>query len=288
MQVWLVSDDLILVAEVQQFFAAQAQQESVGLVSTDVVAPEQPEGCSREEAVMPGGFGRSQPQRRSGKTALQEIQQLSVVTQPPVQEPDVDLAMQAEVEAFFAQYQQEHPEETALAWSAGVYNPLAQVDLLAVGARYLEPAEEDWLALARMVGWLLVEDELDAIYFTAPPPDFALEQADWYVRSDLTTFLEAPMLLCEVVQQYPMTEASLRGAIDQKVAALGWSSEQRNGFVLELFAQPETDRTTHFHTRSVAQRNPKLGFLQWRKPDAHNRFTRAVRKREVAAPYRRA
>jgi hypothetical protein len=35
-----------------------------------------------------------------------------------------------------------------------------------------------------MVGWLLVEDELDAIYFTAPPPDFALEQADWYVRSD--------------------------------------------------------------------------------------------------------
>jgi hypothetical protein len=60
--------------------------------------------------------------------------------------------MQAEVEAFFAQYQQEHPEEMALAWSAGVYNPLAKVDLLAVGARYLEPEEEDWLALARMVG----------------------------------------------------------------------------------------------------------------------------------------
>jgi hypothetical protein len=66
--------------------------------------------------------------------------------------------------------QQEHPEALALAWSAGVYNPLAKVDLLAVGARFLEPEEEDWLALARMVGWLLVEDELDAIYFTAPPP----------------------------------------------------------------------------------------------------------------------
>ncbi|XHX78806.1 MAG: hypothetical protein RBJ76_02415 [Stenomitos frigidus ULC029] len=173
------------------------------------------------------------------KTALQEIWQPSVVPQQPVQEPDVDLAMQAEVETFFAQYQQEHPEAMALAWSAGVYNPLAQVDLLAVGARYMEPEEEDWLALARMVGWLLVEDELDAIYFTAPPPHFAFEQADWYVRSDLTTFLEALMLLRDVVQQYPMTEASIRGAIDQKVAALGWQSEQLEQLVQALFEKSE-------------------------------------------------
>lgn len=234
MQAWLVSADPILVAETQQFFAAQAQPEAVSLVSTDVVVPEQPEGCAREEAVMPGGFGRSQPQRRSGKTALQAIRQLSVVSQPPVQQPDVDLTMQA----FFAQSQQEHPEETALAWSAGVYNPLAKVDLLAVGARYLEPEEEDWLALARMVGWLTVEDDLDAIYFTAPPPDFALEQADWYVRSDMTTFLKAPMLLYEVVQQYPIPEASIRAAIDQRVAALGWQPEQLEQFIQECFEQP--------------------------------------------------
>jgi len=238
MQVWLVSDDPILVAEAQQFSVSQRQQESVGLVSTDVVLPEQPEGCSREEAVMPGGFGRSQPQRRSGKTALQEIRQLSVVPQQPVQEPAVDLAMQAEVEAFFAQYQQEHPETLALAWSAGVYNPLAQVDLLAVDVRYLEPEEEDWLALARMVGWLSVEDELDAIYFTAPPPDFALEQADWYVRPDLTTFLESPTLLREVVQQYPIPEAKIRGAIDQRVAALGWQPAQLEQFIQALFERP--------------------------------------------------
>jgi hypothetical protein len=160
---------------------------------------------------MPGGFGRAQPQRRVGKTALQAVQQLSVAPQQPVQLPAADLAMQAEVEAFFAQSQQEHPEALALAWSAGVYNPLAKVDLLAVGARFLEPEEEDWLALARMVGWLLVEDELDAIYFTAPPPAFALKQADWYVRPDLTTFLESPVLLRAVVQQFPMTEVSLRG-----------------------------------------------------------------------------
>jgi NAD(P)-dependent dehydrogenase (short-subunit alcohol dehydrogenase family) len=104
---------------------------------------------------------------RGHKTALQEIRQLSVGSPPPVPEAAVDLAMQAEVAAFFAHYQQEHPEATALAWSAGVYNPLATVDLLAVGARFLEPEEEDWLALARMVGWLCVEDELDAIYFAA-------------------------------------------------------------------------------------------------------------------------
>ncbi len=192
---------------------------------------------------MSGGFGRVQPQRRGGKTALQEIRQLSVAPQSPVQEPEVNPAMQAEVEAFFAQYQQEHPEALALAWSAGVYNPLAKVDLLAAGARYLEPEEEDWLALARLVGWLLVEDKLDAIYFTAPPPDFALEQADWYVRSDLTTFLESPVLLRDVVQQYPMTEASLRGAINQRVQQLGWTLEQRTRFVLSLFQRSEADLT---------------------------------------------
>ncbi|XGW00967.1 MAG: hypothetical protein ACAF41_34595 (plasmid) [Leptolyngbya sp. BL-A-14] len=243
MRVWLESGDPILVAEAQQFFAAQAQQESVSLVSMDVVVPEKPEECLSEEALMPGGFGRSQPQRRGGKTALQEIQQLSVVSQPPVLEAAVDLAMQAEVEAFCAQYQQEHPEETVLAWSAGVYNPLAQVDLLAVGARYLEPAEEDWLALARMVGWLLVEDELDAIYFTAPPPTFALEQADWYVRPDLTTFLEAPMLLHEAVPQYPITLEAMQAAIDQRVQQLGWTLEQRHHLVWELFERSEAALT---------------------------------------------
>jgi hypothetical protein len=164
---------------------------------------------------------------------------LSIVPQQPVAEAAVALAMQAEVEAFFAQSQQEHSDELALACSAGVYNPLAQVDLLAVGARFLQPEEEDWLVLARLVGWLLVEDELDTIYFTAPPPTFALKEADWYVRSDLTTFLEEPLLLREAVQQYPVSEASLRGAINKRVQQLGWTLEQRTCFVLLLFEQPE-------------------------------------------------
>jgi len=51
---------------------------------------------------MAGGFGRSQPQRRRGKNALKEIRQPGVVSQRPAAEASVDLAMQAEVEAFFA------------------------------------------------------------------------------------------------------------------------------------------------------------------------------------------
>jgi hypothetical protein len=243
MQMWLASGDPILVAEAQQFFTAQIQQESVSLVSTDVVAPEKAEQPSSEEAVMPGGFGRAQPQCPVGKTALQAMRQLSTAPQQSVPETAVDLAMQAEVEAFFAQSQQEHPEALALAWSAGVYNPLAKVDLLAVGARFLEPEEEDWLALAHMVGWLCVEDELDAIYFTAPPPAFDLEQADWYVRPDLTTFLETPVLLAAVVQQSPIPLASLQAAINQRVQQLDWTLAQRAHFIETLFEQPETALT---------------------------------------------
>ncbi|PSB28712.1 hypothetical protein [Stenomitos frigidus] len=81
MQVWLESEDPILVAEAQQFFTVQAQKDEVSLGSTDGVTLEQREGCANEEAGMPGGFGRSHPQRRGGKSALQEIRQLSVVSQ---------------------------------------------------------------------------------------------------------------------------------------------------------------------------------------------------------------
>ena len=89
------------------------------------------------------------------------------------------------------------------------------------------------------MGWLYVEDELDAIYFTAPPPAFALEQADWYVRPDLTTFLETPVLLALVVQQSPIPLASLQTAINQRVQQLGWTLAQRSHFIKAMFEQPE-------------------------------------------------
>lgn len=124
-----------------------------------------------------------------------------------------------------------------------MYHPLTDVDLLAVGARFLEAAEEDWLEIARMVEWLDVEDGLDAIYFTAPPPDFALEQADWYVRPDLTVFLEEPMLRREMIQRYPIPLAAMQRAISQRFLQLGWTSQQQEQFMLELFEKLQTELT---------------------------------------------
>jgi hypothetical protein len=64
-----------------------------------------------------------------------------------------------------------------------VYNPLGKS--AETNVRPLAADEEEWLFLAKEVGWLQVEEELDAIYFTAPPPNFVLNQADWYIRPDL-------------------------------------------------------------------------------------------------------
>ena len=130
-----------------------------------------------------------------------------------------------------------------MAWALGIYNPLAKVDLLAVGARFLEPEEEDWLAVAQMVGWLDVDDTLDAIYFTAPPPDFALEQADWYVRPDLSSFLEEPILLRQAVERYPIPVQEIQVAIAQRFLQLGWTSQQQERFFLELFDDPQAEMT---------------------------------------------
>lgn len=195
---------------------------------------------------MATGFGRSQPKRQGKKTAAKKRRRS--LDLPPAPQPTVqsDAAIEAEVEAFFAQYQQEHPEEMAMAWEAGVYNPLGQVDLLAVGARFLEPAEEDWLYMAKIIGWLQLmedEDELNALYFTAPPPDFALEQADWYVRPGLTTFLEEPQRLSEVVERYPIPLTAILDAIAHQVDRMGWSSEQVEALRQELFGSENLELT---------------------------------------------
>ncbi|MBL1175186.1 hypothetical protein [Pantanalinema sp. GBBB05] len=193
---------------------------------------------------MPGGFGAPRAtKRQKGKTGWQEIRQLTDRLTQPVEERSQNGARQAEIEALLTQYHQDHPEEAALAWSIGVYNPLAQVDLVTVGARFLEPDEEDWLAIARMVGWLLADDELDAIYFTAPPPEFALAQADWYVRPDLTDFLESPMLLQEVVHHYPIPVEVLQEVSEEWIQQLGWTRSQREQFIQKVFGAPEAELT---------------------------------------------
>jgi hypothetical protein len=71
---------------------------------------------------------------------------------------------------------------------------------------------------------------MDPIYFTAPPPDFALAEADWYVRPDLSSWLESPEPLRKVVQRYPIPEDLLWEALDDRFDQLGWTPEQIDQF----------------------------------------------------------
>ncbi len=240
MQAWLESGDPILRAEAERFFDGQ-------LLSGELMAG----------GVMAPGFGPAKSKQR-GKTKTKTSTQAQPETQPELQSFEVSrldelvnlptpavradaAALQAEADAFFEQYQREHPLDLVLAWAAGVYNPLAGVDLHAVGARFLDGPEEDWLAIARMVDWLDVEDDLDAIVYTAPPPDFALEQADWYVRPAPISFLEEPVLLREVNQRYPIPLAAIQAAISARFLRLGWHSQRQEQFIEALFAKPRTE-----------------------------------------------
>jgi hypothetical protein len=131
------------------------------------------------------------------------------------------------------------PEQNALAWEIGVYNPLQGME--DEHGRSLTDVEEDWLFKAKEVGWLDVEDSLDAIYFTAPPPKFSLKQADWYLRPNLLFDLEEPKLLRKVVQQYPIPPELITTAVTNHVERLGWSSEKFEIFVQELFDKPASE-----------------------------------------------
>jgi hypothetical protein len=128
-----------------------------------------------------------------------------------------------------------------LAWKAGIYNPLAGLE--DIQARFLESHEEDWLFLAKQVGWLQVEAELDAIYFTAPPPLFAQDQADWYLRPDLTTWLKEPEPLREVVISYPISQQLMLQAIDRHRQQLQWTAAQLDAFIWEITAKSELHLT---------------------------------------------
>ena len=183
---------------------------------------------------MPRGFGRLQSKRQaSSQRTLKEVQQMG--DREPSTKP------QTEAEVCLMQQAQLRPEELTLAWQIGIYNPLAGMEH--PHARLLTPKEEEWLLLAAAVGWLTVRDGMDAIYFTAPPPEFSLEQADWYVRPDLTTVLEEPERLKEVVQDYPISTQWVHAMIDQEFTRLEWSSTQIAAFVLEQFEQPKVALT---------------------------------------------
>lgn len=139
---------------------------------------------------MSRGFGATKPKHRAKKSSEPKAFKM--------RQCNVEAGSQISLEKDW----QVNLEKQALAWYAGMYNPLAEIEPDRV--RLIEADEEEWLFLARIIGWLAVNDEGDAIYFTAPPPTFDKTQADWYLRPVLTTFLEEPALLKEVIASHPI------------------------------------------------------------------------------------
>ena len=181
---------------------------------------------------MARGFGGVQSnQRSSRKSTSQKLRSNQADSQ------NREAEINKEIEEFLEQDKQENPNHYTLAWQAGVYNPLGKP--AEENARLLEADEEEWLFLAKEVGWLQVEEELDAIYFTAPPPDFDLNQADWYIRSDLTTWLEKPELLSEAIAKYPIPSHLMAATIERYTKPLGWDAGK-----VEAFIQEHTDRSS--------------------------------------------
>lgn len=130
----------------------------------------------------------------------------------------------------------QNQDQEILAWEAGVYDPIREE--VKRKARFLDSEEEDWLFLAKEIGWLQIDASLDAIYFTAPPPDFDERQADWYIRPDLSTFLDEPKRLCETIQKYPIPQALLAETLLQRTQDLGWSAQETEVFIQETVGSP--------------------------------------------------
>ena len=185
---------------------------------------------------MARGFGGVQSnQRNSRKSSCQKLWSNQADSQNHKTE------IREEIEDFLEQDKQEKPDHYTLAWQAGVYNPVGES--AEANARLLEADEEEWLFLAKEVGWLQVEEELDAIYFTAPPPSFDLNQADWYIRPDLTTWLEKPELLSEAITKYPIPDHLMAAAIERYTKPLGWDAEKVEAFTQEHTDRPSSDMT---------------------------------------------
>jgi len=176
---------------------------------------------------MTEGFGTTASKASSSRKSAKKATQM----------PQSDC--KSETSVFTQQAILQSQEMELLAWEAGVYNPLGESALK--GARALDAEEEDWLFLAKEVGWLQVDHELDAIYFTAPPPHFDEEKADWYVRSDLSTFLDSPEPLCQVVQTYPIPKELLAETLTQRTQILGWSVQETEAFIQSTVNYSFTD-----------------------------------------------
>lgn len=194
---------------------------------------------------MGRGFGVPQPKqskqskpstRGKDQTGLDEIKRLDKTSEEPR-----DLELEASTQVDFLRHQEENPQELALAWEAGVYNPLGPNAGDGYSARLLDADEEDWLHFARVVGWLDVEDDYEAIFYTTPPPTFDLKDADWYVYPLPISPFEEPLRLQDAIVQHPVPLDLIQADIAEKVHCLQWTEAQFNTFVLEVCGKPVSE-----------------------------------------------
>jgi hypothetical protein len=186
---------------------------------------------------MSRGFGVTQPERRNPKKPIESRASTSNTHQGGIL---------TEIQVCLEDDWHTNLEKQALAWRAGVYNPLA--NLAPDRIRPLDADEEEWLFLARTIGWLQVGDELDAIYFTAPPPAFDETQADWRLRPDLTTCIEEPVLLQEAMVSHPIPHELAMQAIASHTKRLKWKSGKTEGFIQEIVNKPSSELTNEDFT----------------------------------------
>ena len=130
-----------------------------------------------------------------------------------------------------------------MAWRAGTYNPLADMEPNQI--RSIQADEEEWLFLARTIGWLQVYAELDAIYFTAPPPAFDESQADWYLRPDLIKGIEEPMLLKKAMDSHPTPRKLVDEVIAHHAKRLKWNTEKTTVFIQKVTEKPGAAERTN-------------------------------------------
>ncbi len=157
--------------------------------------------------------------QKQGKTPGDRESNLTLPAEPM----DLDL---------MAEFMGDDPEELTELWQLGVYNPLEE----AVPTHYPKKEEQFWTFCAHMAGFFTFEHGYgpEVLYWTAPPPDFNPNQADWYVRPDLTHFLDEPAPLKDVVQQYPVAQAQLQTALSDWMDRLGWNEAQLAPIIQEV------------------------------------------------------
>lgn len=184
-------------------------------------------------STKPKGFGHFPP-KDQGKSKAKQSKSSTV--QNIDSQRQKHLFEQAVEDLFQQEFQD--PEQTALAWEIGVYNPLAHIDPRSLHSRTITPQEQQWLQLAGQLRWLKEENSLHALFFTTPPPAFDPKQADWYVLPVPHSIFNRPILLCEAPTHYPISIETIDRLIEIERGRLGWSTEALEEYAIDFYDLP--------------------------------------------------